>query len=187
MNSRKIFFGTLLLMLFIFSYTFLPDNFFEFKLTKNKSIDLDKDGIKEDILLKNGTVNIKSGTQSIWQSPENWWVDYFLVGDINNDGVPELNMLVWKEGSFGESKPFWITEEDKNVKNHLFVFKLRDGAVKPVWQSSNLDNPNFYIEIADINGDGENELIAVEGSYVTPGERRITHWKWNGWGFTRIE
>jgi len=40
------------------------------------------------------------------------------------------------------------------VKNHLFIFDLVNGAIKPVWQSSNLDCPNRSVELADLDGDG---------------------------------
>ena len=168
-------------------YTHLPDNFSEFRLTKKTNFDLDKDGVKESYFLKDGSLQISTEKKLIWQSPDTWWVDYYVLKDSNNDGLPELNLLVWKKGSFGESKPFWVTEEDKSIKNHLFVYKLKEGALKPIWQSSNLDNPNYYIEFSDLNEDGENELIAIEGSYSNTKERWITFWKWNGWGFSRIK
>jgi len=94
--------------------------------------------------------------------------------------------LVWKEGSFGPHKTFWVAEDDPSVKNHLFIFKLENGNFKPVWQSSNLDHPNYWVALVDLNGDGENELVATESSYTNPGVKEVTLWKWNGWGFSRI-
>jgi poly-gamma-glutamate synthesis protein (capsule biosynthesis protein) len=96
-------------------------------------------------------------------------------------------MLVWKKGNFGVSKPFWVTEKDDSVKNHLFIYEMKEKQLKPVWQSSNLDMPNYYVEVKDIDGDGKNEMIVVEGSYSDPEKRQVTFWRWNGWGFSCIQ
>lgn len=95
------------------------------------------------------------------------------------------DIMLSRVGSFGPSKPFWITGEDKSIKNHLF-FKLVNGSFKPVWQSSNLDRPNYDAALEDLDGDGKNELVVTEGSYTDPWERQVSIWKWNGWGFSRI-
>lgn len=158
----------------------------ECRLVQSRKFDLDGDGIPEKYTLRDGRITVLSGDRVIWRSPDNWWVDFFFLGDANNDGTPELNLLVWKEGSFGLYKPFWVKEEDSSVKNHLFIFKLEKGNFKPVWQSSNLDRPNYRIALIDLNGDGENELVVTEGSYTDPGKKEMTLWKWNGWGFSRI-
>lgn len=111
----------------------------------------------------------------------------FLPGDANNDGRPELNLLLWKEGSFGPQRPFWVEGEDRSVKNHLFVFKLEEGEIKAVWQSSNLDRPNLRAALIDRDGDGKKELLALEGTYTGSGEFQLTLWQWNGWGFSRLQ
>ncbi len=158
----------------------------EFKLVQSQKFDLDSDGSLEEFMLENGRITVRAGTNFIWQSPTDWWVDYFFLGDANNDGKPDLNLLVWKKGSFGPHRPFWLKEEDTGIKNHLFIFKLVAGNIKPVWQSSNLDRPNYRAALIDLNDDGENELVVTEGSYTDPAKRAVTLWKWNGWGFSRI-
>jgi poly-gamma-glutamate synthesis protein (capsule biosynthesis protein) len=132
------------------------------------------------------TYKLAAASQIIWESPDEWWVPDFFLGDADNDSILELNLLVWKSGSFGPHKPFWITREDMSIKNHLFIFKLAGGAFKPVWQSSNLDRPNYQAALADLNGDGKNELIVTEGDYADPGVREVGVWQWNGWGFSKI-
>ncbi|WP_017755050.1 hypothetical protein [Calidifontibacillus oryziterrae] len=159
----------------------------QYRLIKTEIFDLDQNGTKEQLALQNGELSVKTSSQIIWQSDANWWIDYFFAGDTNNDGTIELNMIVWKEGSFGPNKPFWIEEENTEVKNHLFIFKLEHGIMKPVWQSSNLDQPNYCVAIVDVNEDGSNELIAMEGSYTDLTKTDVTLWKWNGWGFSRMD
>lgn len=168
-------------------YTFYAwKPFLESRLIKTRHFDLDRDGINEDYSLQDGKLKVATGSQTIWQSPDDWWVDDFFLGDSNNDSIPELNLLVWKSGSFGPHKPFWITREDMSIKNHLFIFRLVEGTLKPVWQSSNLDRPNYETALEDLDGDGANELIVTEGSYTDPKVREVSIWKWNGWGFSKI-
>ncbi|NLL17732.1 MAG: CapA family protein [Clostridia bacterium] len=157
-----------------------------YRLVQNRQLDLDGDGSIEKFRLKNGRVAVFSGPDLVWQSSEDWWVDCFFLGDSNNDGIEELHLLVWKQGSFGSYRPFWLEEEDNTIKNHLFIFKLEEGEIKPVWQSSNLDYPNLQAQLVDLNGDGALELMTLEGSYTDPNRREITLWQWNGWGFSLI-
>ena len=133
--------------------------------------------------MRDGRVTVTTAKGVIWQTQEAWWVDDFFLSDANNDGYSDLSLLIWKSGSFGLQRPFWITSEDKSIKNHLFVFKLKNGTFKPVWQSSNLDHPVLAADITDLDGDSKQELVVVEGSYTDPTVRQVTVWRWKGWGF----
>lgn len=164
----------------------IPDPLPEYRLKKTRRCDIDKDGSPEGYSLHDGVLSVDSGSTTIWRTPGDWWVDDFFIGDANNDGITDLNLLVWKAGSFGPRRPFWIDGEDRSIKSHLFIFNLAGGSFKPVWQSSNLDKPNYGSVLEDINGDGKNELVVSEGDYGTPGERRVSVWRWNGWGFSMI-
>lgn len=155
----------------------------KYRLTQSRQHDLDGDGKPEEYILKDGCLTIKDCSDIIWESPKDWWIESFFIGDATNNGKPELCLSVWKEGSFGPYKPFWVDEEDTDVKNHLFIFKLENNILKPVWQSSNLDYPIIHADLMDLDGDGENELVVREGSYTDPKRHEITLWKWSDWGF----
>jgi len=142
---------------------------------------------KENYDLDHGQLTITDGSKLIWQSPTDWWVDNFALADSDGDGRVNLNLSVWKSGDFGSSKPFWIKENDLSIKNHFFVFDFVNSQVKPIWQSSNLTAPNCQFAFADLDDDGLNELITLEGDYLPSLECRGNHlaiWKWNGWGFS---
>ena len=169
-------------------YVLSTDNAFQgYRIAQSQQHDLDNNGKPEEYILKDGRLTVKEGPDIIWQSPVSWWVDYFFIGDATNNGKSVLNLSVWKEGSFGPYKPFWVKEEDTGVKNHLFIFQFEKNEFKPVWQSSNLDCPIRHATLIDLNGDGENELVVREGTYANPQKCEITLWKWNGWGFSKIE
>lgn len=153
---------------------------------KNEYADLDGDGIREEYSLNNGRLTVQEDFKILWQSDESWWVEDFFLADSDNNGKMNLNLSVWKSGNFGKYKPFWIKENDPSVKNHFFVFDLRDNDMKPVWQSSNLPAPNCRIAFYDLDADGKNELIALEGDYIQIPDCKgeyISVWKWNEWGF----
>ncbi len=154
-----------------------------------READLDGDGIPERLRLERGNLVIERGGAVIWSSPEGWWIDDFAVGDLTRDGRPDLSFSVWKSGDYGTSRPFWVTEEDLDVRNHFFVYRLDDDGLMPVWQSSNLAAPNCAIAAADADGDGLQELIVAEGSYDERPDCRAQHlavWSWGGWGFSNL-
>lgn len=156
-------------------------------ISKTEVADLDNDSLKETYSLKNGQLLITENSKTLWQSPGDWWIDNFVLADSNNDGVIDISMSLWKSGDFGSSKPFWIRENDMSVKNHFFVYDLVNGKIKPIWGSSNLTVPNCEFKIADVNNDGENELITLEGDYIDKllcKGKYVAVWKWNGWGFS---
>lgn len=155
--------------------------------------DLDKDGIAETYLLADHVLTVKIGEHVIWQSPTDYHIDSFALGDVDNDGIDNLVISLWKKGSFGKHKPFWHTGEDNEYKNHLFVYQLEAGTCKQVWCSSNLGRPILSFRIDDIDGNGRNQLIVEEGQYkrmagdrytIDPkGATRTTVWQWEEWGF----
>lgn len=139
------------------------------------------------INLINGQIYISKNGAKVWQSSTEWWVDSYIIADSDNDGIININMSVWKKGRFGDSMPFWIKQNDMSIKNHFFIYKLINWNMIPVWQSSNLSFPNCEFLISDVNNDGNNELIVVEGNYLknnTCDGNYVAIWKWNGWGFS---
>ncbi|WP_084062084.1 DUF3160 domain-containing protein [Desulfofundulus thermosubterraneus] len=57
---------------------------------------------------------------------------------------------------------------------------------KVVWPEVHAQKHLIEIDLVDIDGDGKNELIAIEGDYSDPGVRQVSAWRWNGWGFSLI-
>lgn len=159
--------------------------------------DLNQNGIQEEYCLKDHCLTVKEKSRLIWKSDRSMQIDSFQLGDIDNDGNPNLVISLWKKGSFGEHQPFWHTNKDHSYKNHLFVYQLRKDTLHQVWCSSNLDHPILSFEIQDANGDGKNELVTKEGRYQTisgvryaadpKGETETTVWCWKEWGFQRLD
>lgn len=155
------------------------------------SHDLDGDGTEEKIELKYQRMDISKSGRVIWTSPKEWSVAASAVGDSDNDGSVEINLSVWKTGSYGKFKPFWMEGEDVSRKNHLFVLRLQpDGRMKYAWQSSNLDKPICGLEVRDFEGDGKNEILVYEGAYGQSdacSSKRQSVWRWRMWNFFRVD
>ncbi len=157
------------------------------RIRKSCFIDLNNNSHLEHCILKDGTLKIYHGTILIWESPDNWWVDDFQIADSTCDGIMNINISAWRAGNFGSSKPLWIEENDMSIRNHFFVMKLENGAVKPVWMSSNLPVPNREFAFADVDLDGRQELVVIEGEYDDEIQRAGNHvavWQWDEWGFS---
>lgn len=153
---------------------------------EHQQADLNKNSIVEDYILEDGRLTIIENNKIVWQSDADWKVAEFVLADSNSDGVIDINLSVWKAGSFGDFMPLWVKENDMSVKNHFFIFDLQGGKIKAVWQSSNLSVPNCQFLIDDVNADGENELIVLEGSYADIDgceSKYLAVWKWHEWGF----
>jgi len=148
--------------------------------------DIDNNSLIENYNLAQGRLTIMENKRTIWQSPDDWWVDNFVLADANNDGIKDINLSLWKSGSFGSSQPFWIEENDPSVRNHFFVLDLTDGMVRQVWGSSNLSRPNCEFAVLDIDNDSKNELVVVEGEYSPDFQcqgKYVAVWQWGDWGF----
>jgi len=149
--------------------------------------DLDGDGVPEEYSLKDHSLTVKEGETLLWESPSEYRIDSFALGDVDNDGADNLAVSLWKLGSFGDIKPFWHTGEDLSYKNHLFVYKLQENRYKPVWCSSDLGRPIRSFEIRDANGDSKLELVTMEGHYgKAGGPARTAVWQWQEWGFSQV-
>ncbi|MFA6271958.1 MAG: hypothetical protein WC693_02500 [Patescibacteria group bacterium] len=148
--------------------------------------DVSGDNIHESYVLADGRLTVSQNAEVLWQTPAEWWVDSFELADATRDGKIDIALSVWKSGSFGPSKPFWVTEDDNSVKNHFFVFGFKEQEIQPVWQSSNLAQPNCSFTFADINNDSLEELLVIEGEYTADFSCSGNHlavWSWREWGF----
>lgn len=143
------------------------------------SADLNNNQINEEYILYQERVTVCEGGNTIWQSPGEWQVDQAIIGDVTNDGNQELVLLLWKPGSFGPSRPFWVKGEDKAWSNHLFVYTLAGNHFKQVWCSSALNPPLQDLQIVYDPG-GQNYLTAREEPYAV---RNTVRLKWDEWGF----
>lgn len=162
-------------------------------LPQPTAADFNGDGSLDRLSLTGGLARVTSGDRIVWQSPAAWNVAEGLVTDLNHDGKPDLALLVWRPFApwpidryvphGGRLRGF---QDEAGASCHLILIGWRDGGWREVWAGSALVDPLFHLAATDIDGDGIEELMALEGRY---GARRSTHagnltlWRWNGFGF----
>lgn len=139
--------------------------------------DLDGDGSPERAVIEHGRLRVLDYVDGewgdVWSTPDDWQVERVALGDVNHDGRPEVVFSLWRTylGRFG---------------NQPFVFGFRDGQYRPVWRGSAVADPIRELAVGDVDGDGQSELVVLEGD---PTEDRgqppvaVTVWRWSGWGF----
>jgi hypothetical protein len=157
-----------------------------------QQVDLDGDGTTECCTLADSRLTVAENNKIIWRSPPGWHVSQFVIADSINDGRPHLNLVVWKRGSYGTYRPFWFKGPDDEYCNHLYVFNMDRGRLKPFWMSSKIDPPILNLKIYDANADGRNELVVTEGSLdpagrIIRGTMKKTIWRWDVWDFFRVD
>jgi hypothetical protein len=94
------------------------------------------------------------------------------LADVDGDGAKELVLGVSKAARF-----------DPVVRNRLFVYAWPDLA--PRWLGSRLSLPFEDFAFVDCDGDGKDDLVALE--LAPNGRRRLMRYQWNGFGFSGEE
>lgn len=145
------------------------------------AIDLTGDGIPEQVRLAGRQVIVYRGGVEVWQSPSEWCVVDLALGDPNDDGRGELLLALWKSGGVD------VRDDSSELKvhSHPFVIGYRGGAYRILWGGSAVVEPIHEVEVADVDGDGVQELVVLEG-HVDGLECTIGVWRWHGWGFSLL-
>jgi hypothetical protein len=96
------------------------------------------------------------------------------AGDPNNDGRQEFLLLLWQPDPHGV------------LRSHPFLVGWRGGRYKVVWGGGASAVPIQDAAVGDVDGDGRQELVVLEGGRV-PGDiaETVAIWRWYGWGFQR--
>jgi hypothetical protein len=135
------------------------------------AIDLTGDGHSEIIQRQGQSLEIYQDGQSVWHSPLDWRVLDLSLGDPNEDGRYEVMLAIEKVDLVGK------------LTYHPFIVGYRGGEYRLLWGGSAVSNPLFEVELGDLDGDGRDELSAIEAS-ENGASRYVTVWRWNGWGFS---
>jgi len=147
---------------------------------KTEQIDLSGDGAAETLTLAQRilTVSDASGVTA-WQSDPGWRVQDFLTADIDGDGAPELLMLLYKRGSYGSARPFWVERDAPTESQHIFIYRwsAQANAPRPVWMASALP---VRVRSFSLEPDGRTLRLVT-----TTGETSL--WRWHSFGLTRVD
>lgn len=138
-------------------------------LFQSGAIDLTGDGVPETVQLQSGAAEILQAGQTVWRSPPDWTVRDLALGDPNLDGRYEVLLAVDAAGR--GSQPI--------------VIGYRGGLYRQLWGGSPVADPILEVELADLDGDGGQELAAIETA-AGGSSRDVAVWRWHGWGFSLV-
>ena len=158
--------------------------------------DLNDDHQPESLLLIDGRLSIFSGSETAWQSPQAWQVIQAEFTDLDRDDSPEATLLVWREFApwpVDRWLPYGGRIEDFHNSDgqscHLILIGWREGKYRELWAGSALADPVWEFAAVDLDGDGKQELLTLDGSYDDPPTKpanTFKTWEWNGFGFTVV-
>jgi hypothetical protein len=114
------------------------------------------------------------------------------LADVTGDDVPEWALLVWRPWQdwpiqrwSSAPSPIAAYRDGAGESCHLILIDPRDG--HEIWAGSALPVPLLALAVEDVDGDGRNEVLALEGRYADARDGPGSHvdvWRWNGFGFT---
>lgn len=140
-------------------------------LPDTAQIDLTGDGLPEHVLLAGHRAVVRRDGRPVWTSPPDWRVLDLAAGDPNDDGRFEVLLALEKPDETGV------------LRSHPFIVGYRGGAYRVLWGGSALHARLLEVELGDVDGDGDHELVTLEASGA--GEARaLGVWDWHGWGFS---
>lgn len=158
--------------------------------------DLNGDGRVEKLILEGGEARIEQDGQVAWSSPADWQVTQALIGDLDRDSQPEVDLLVWRP-----FRPWPVDrflpyggridrfQDSQGRSCQVILIAWRGGVYQERWAGSALAEPLLAFAAVDLDGDGRQELIGLETSYdaspTAPAEA-ISAWSWNGFGFSLL-
>jgi hypothetical protein len=134
-------------------------------------------------------------SREIWRSPEAWQVQEAFFSDLDLDGALELALLVWRAFNpwpVDQFMPYGgridAFKDDEGNSCHLILLSLEEGNPEEIWAGSALANPMHSLLAEDLDGDGLQELAAIEYAYdSTTLSGQIVVWEWNGFGFSLVD
>jgi hypothetical protein len=124
--------------------------------------------------------------------PADWDVSAAVLADVTGDRVPEWALVVWRPWEdwpiqrwSAVPSPIAGFHDASGDSCHLILLDPQDG--HEIWAGSALPVPLLALAVEDVDGDGTNEVITLEGSYASSRDGPGTHvdiWRWNDFGFT---
>jgi hypothetical protein len=150
-----------------------PELDFSGGIFQDGAADLDGDGQPEGVMLEGGRLQVREPDGALaWESPQNWLVVDAALGDPDWDGRPDLVAIFWKADQSGV------------LRSHPFLIRQNGGRYEEVWGGSAVSEPIWEVEVADLNGDGQDELVVLAMAPEGAGQT-LSVWEWHGWGFSQ--
>jgi hypothetical protein len=123
--------------------------------------------------------------------PPTWHITAAALADVTHDGVAEWALLVWRpwrdwpiQRWSSVPSPIADFHDAAGQSCHLILLDPQSG--REMWAGSALPAPLLALAVGDVDGDGRNEVVTLEGTFTARRDGLASHinvWRWNGFGF----
>lgn len=164
--------------------------------------DLDLDNTPDCLVLEDGKAVIQGSScgspeEALWQSPKSWNITHAAIGDLNQNGIPEAVLLVWRPFKPWPVDRFLVhpgridTHQNSDGEScHIILIEYvpDSGQFEEGWAGSALARPLNDFRVADLDGDSLQELVVLETRYdaVARVSESLSVWEWSGFGFQLV-
>jgi hypothetical protein len=134
--------------------------------------------------------------QGNWSSPAGWTVQQADWTDLNHDGQSEVTLLVkrpfapWPVDRVLPYGGFINSHQDADgFSSHIILIGWKGDHWGELWAGSALARPVRSFQTCDVNNDGRQELMVLEGDYTDRDQSTATSlaiWEWNSFGFDLV-
>jgi hypothetical protein len=147
------------------------------------------------LIVEDGKAHIDSRVGD-WQSPASWTVQQAAWTDLNHDGVPEVTLQVkrpfapWPVDRVLPYGGYIKSHQDpEGFSSHIILIGWKQDHWGELWAGSALARPVRSFQACDVDQDGRQELVVLEGSYTDRDPQSaadLAVWKWNSFGFDLV-
>ena len=165
--------------------------------------DLNQDGSPDCLTLYQGAARLcanscpcNNNSNPVWQSPPTWRIVQAGLSDLNHDGKPEISLLVWRpfqplpiDAYRPNSGSIDAFQNKAGESCQIILIGWRAERYQEVWAGSALAEPVLAFIALDLNSDGKQELITLDGRYEDSAlrtARSLSVWRWSGFSFTSL-
>ena len=125
-------------------------------------------------------------------TPADWRVTAATLADVTGDGESEWVLLVWRpwrdwpiQEWVSVPSPIAGFHDAAGDSCHMILLDPHDG--REIWAGSALPAPLLALAVGDVDGDGLDEVVTLEGDYATGRDGTASHvdvWQWDEFGFS---
>ena len=126
--------------------------------------------------------------------PPSWQITAAALADVTHDGITECVLLAWRpwrdwpiQQWLPVPSPIAGFHDAAGNSCHLILLDPHQPDGREIWAGSALPAPLLAMAVGDVDRDGRNEIVTLEGVYAVGRDGPATHvnvWRWNDFGFT---
>ena len=147
---------------------------------QDKRISFTENGYDYSLVIQGKKCGLYSSNgDRLWTSDDAYRIQDGFLTDLDGNGDLEMVLLVWKRGTYGKARPFWVKDNDNAYSQHIFIYDISDGGkVSQKWFASDIGILVSRMKLMDKNP----SIILAQDR-----DGNNTLWSWESFGLKNIE